>query len=780
MREIQLSVWEKDKIKEQGDLFGIFFEDLNHAADGGLYGEMVQNRSFEFDRIDNKNYHAMIAWEEVQRGDSVVQTHIEQRDPRNPVNPHYLVIESLTEGEGAGVRNEGYNTGLFIEEGKEYLFTCFCRARENKEGSFEARLENKEGSRVYASQILRTEAGRWTKVECRLKPDGTDAAARLVLLMTQPMTLELDTVSLFPAETYKGRKNGLRRDIAEMIGAMKPRFMRFPGGCLTHIGSLNARDRNAMYCWKNTLGEVWERPSKKNSWEYNQTLGLGFYEFFLFCEDIGAEPMPVISAGYDPHFLRFAAPDEMEEWIDEALDLIEFANGGIETKWGKIRADMGHPDSFHLKYLAVGNEEVGDEYFERYEIILDKIKAVYPDIQVINSAGPSCAGSEFDKGWAQAERTKTSFVDEHFYQCPEWFIANARRYESYHYKAKAFLGEYASQDMTWRNALAESAFMIGMEKAEGIGLACYAPLLNNVDYTNWKADMIHYDNHRVYGTPSYYVQKLFMNYQGERLVRAEADISPVKKNGPKLHGRIRFAVTQAKASIADILIRNEDTGEIIRPKDVSLGGDKKEQYLADVAWDHYTISFRYRRDAGGTAETLRGSHVTSLEFAMADEQNCLHLLLDGWERTVALNGMVDGFSCSMGMSRLVLERGVYYPCSVEVSGSHVRAVVNGCVLEHECISPEPEELYYSAVTDEEDNLIVKLSNVTAQKKHIRIRPQDAYRNVRKIFICGCDPEWRNSFEEPEKVAPKEEEEPAGTELVYEVPEYSLTILKFIR
>lgn len=785
MKEINIRVEENRQIKDQQDLFGIFFEDLNHAADGGLYGEMVRNRAFEFDPVDNRSYHHMTAWEEVRRGSSLAQTHIEQWAPRNANNPHYLVLEVLTEGEGAGIRNLGYNSGLYVQKDKEYHFTCYCRIRGNRGGFFEVRLENAEGNQCYGSADLRLEPGDFRKLECNVKADATDSAARLVILMRQVMTVEFDLISLFPAETYRRQENGLRRDIAEMIEDMKPRFMRFPGGCLTHIGSLEERDRNAMYRWKSTLGGVWDRPARRNSWDYNQTLGLGYYEFFRFCEDIGAEPLPVISAGYDPHHLRMAPLEDMQEWIDEALDLIEFANGGADTKWGGVRAAMGHPESFGLKYLAVGNEEVGDAYYERYERILQAVKAVYPDILLINSAGPSAAGSEFDKGWGQARRTDTAFADEHFYQCPEWFVANVHRYESYGTKPKAFLGEYASHGMSWWNALAESAFMMGMEKSEGIGLACYAPLLDNVDYTNWRTTLLHYDNHRVYGTPSYYVQKLFMNYQGEKLVYSETDAEIAPKFLPVLKGRARAYGEKARVKISNLVIRNVDNGDVMRMEEFRVTPEEKERELPEIPWENYSISFQYCREEGGTLETLQGAMAFKLEFAMMDDKNCIQLVMDGWERTVALHGVVNGFTCGAGMMEVVMDRGQSYDCSIEVSGNHVLVRVDGNVLEHDFLNAQPEEVYHSAVLDGEGNLIVKLANLTEEGKRIRIGTECAYGRLQEISISGCEPEWENSFEEPEKVAPGERVtqlncgKGSGLEYEYELSAYTLSVLKFL-
>ena len=782
MEEIKIRVSEEKQIKEQKDLFGIFFEDLNHAADGGLYGEMVRNRAFEFDPIDNKSYHHMTAWEEVQRGNSFLQAHIEQWDPRNAKNPHYLVLEVLEAGEGAGIRNEGYNTGFFVEEGKEYRFTSWCRMRGEEAGAFEVRLENLEGTKCYGQAVVELEAGGWKKKDCRIKSQGTDTSARLVILMRQVMTVEFDVVSLFPGDTYRGRENGLRADIAGMLAAMKPRFLRFPGGCLTHIGSLEERDRNAMYRWKSTLGDVWDRPARRNSWSYNQTLGLGYYEYFQFCEDIGAKPLPVISAGYDPHFLRAASIENMQEWIDEATDLIEFANGDVNTKWGAMRAAMGHPESFHLEYLAVGNEEVGDEYYERYEKILQGVKAVYPQIQLINSAGPCAAGSEFDKGWEQAGKTDTAFSDEHFYQCPEWFVANTDRYDTRKMKAKAFLGEYASHGMRWWNALAEASFMIGMEKAQGVGLACYAPLLDNVDYTNWKVTLLHHDNHRVYGTPSYYVQKLFMNYQGEVLVASEADCSPVKAVLPVLKGRARMYGYHAKTRITDMVIRNGDTGEERTVEDFRTT-DECGRDLPDIPWENYTISFRYCRESGGTLQTLEGSRALHLDFAMGDEDNCLRLIIDGWERTTTLHGVVGGFTCGVGMMQVVLEKDRTYDCQVQVSGNHVKVTVDGNAVEHDFRNVQPEKIYQSAVLDQDGSLIVKLANLREEEETVIIGTERKYRRVQEISVCGCEPEWENSFEEPEKVSPKEKsvelDADGQDQYLCTIGRYALKVLKFI-
>ena len=397
-----------------GDLFGIFFEDINHAADGGLYAEMVQNRSFEFDRIDNPQYHALYAWEKVEEG-AQVQLQIETARPYHADSPHYLVME--TKGNGrAGIANLGFGDGFYLEKGETCLFTCYARALEDRECLLSVSVE---GTECCASAAFAVRDMEWKKYELRLTAERSTTAGRLLLTLSQAGRLALDYVSLFPEKTFLGRKNGLRRDIAQLLCDMKPKFMRFPGGCLVHDGSLNPSDRDSMYRWKNTLGEPENRPARRSNWGYNQTLGLGYYEYFQFCEDIGAKPLPVLPGGYDPHHQRMVPLDEMGPWIQDALDLIEFANGGTDTEWGGLRASLGHPAPFGLEYLGIGNEEVGDAFFERYVLIHRAVREKYPEIKLINTASPFAAGTEYERGWRSARENGSDLIDEHYYMAPE-------------------------------------------------------------------------------------------------------------------------------------------------------------------------------------------------------------------------------------------------------------------------------------------------------------------------------------------------------------------------
>lgn len=761
MKKVNILVDSNKRIKNQGDLFGIFFEDLNHAADGGLYGELVQNRSFEFDAVDAPGYHALTAWEKVERGDSVVCIHVEEIDGMNENNPHYLVLEVLTDGEGGGIRNLGFDEGIFVQEGMEYRFSCWYKLRNGKENSIKVRLEDETGLICYGEVNFTAAKRSWQKVELCLAAAGTDRKARLALLAQEPVALELDMISLFPVNTYKGRDNGLRADLAEMLADMKPCFMRFPGGCLTHIGSLNEKDRSGMYRWKNTLGPVEQRPSRRNTWNYNQTLGLGFYEFFLFCEDIGAEPLPVISAGYDPHFLRMAKLDKMQEWIDDALDLIEFANGGTNTHWGAKRAKMGHPESFHMKYLGIGNEEVGDAFFERFEIIMNAVKDKHPEIQVIGSAGPGSAGSEFDKGWAQARRTRTSFIDEHFYQCPDWFLANADRYQSYPKEPKAFLGEYASGGETWKNALMEAAFMTGMEKAEGVGMACYAPMLCHAGYRNWFPNMLTFDNTRVYGNPSYYVQKLFMRNQGEALLQTRDDLNPVSGKLPALDGIIRMKTETACVDIRNFTVTEKD-GRIQCLENFSLTKETSCTWELEVNGDSYMVSFLFKRMNGGRSVNLNGSNSFCMEFGVRDEEHKLYWVFDGWQRLTSLRGMYQGKECDMGLALLETKREQEYEAKLVVNGRKISLWIDGTeYLSHVCRSVMPEELYYSAVEDADGSVVVKAVNAQEEEKELCIRLSDCGLTGRKVRIAamqGYGLQECNSLDEPERVIPVENEE----------------------
>lgn len=751
-----LSIYPDNTVKELGDLFGVFFEDLNHAADGGLYGELIQNRSFEFDQVDNPEYHPLYAWERVERGDSAVQIHVETSQPLSPQNRHYLRVEINRAGTGGGVKNLGYAGGIWLEEGKEYEFSCWCANRSAEGRPIRVVLENETGEVCSTEASFVPEQAKWSKVILNLTAVKTGAAS-LYLLSDEVQMFNIDMVSLFPRDTFGNRKNGLRKDVAQMIADMKPKFMRFPGGCLVHCGSLNAEDRVSQYRWKNTLGEVEQRPSKRNSWGYNQTLGLGYYEFFCFCEDIGTQPLPVISAGWDPHTLRAVPIEQMQEWIDEALDLVEFANGGTDTKWGAVRAKMGHPTPFGLKYLGIGNEEVGDPFFERFEMVHQAVKERYPDIQLIGTSGPACDGEVFCQGWESARKMGSSYVDEHYYQSTDWMLANMHRYDSYSVDGpKAFLGEYASRDEKYYNALVEAAFMIGMEKAPGLGLACYAPMLCNADYVNWKPDMIWFDNHRVYGTPCYYVQKLFMNHQGDHEVLTDIEgIEVPAAEIADVSGGVRF-VSDKPYAVSEVKITNMDTGETICCGSFDLGADHPELVAAEwVPWQRYTLSFKARRCCA--ADTERASRLDVI-FGRKDDDNYLNWIIEGWAQCSSLTVMQDGRFSDIGMyyTPAIFDQDMEY--KVEVNGPCMEVFVNGISREKAIWKmPVIEKLYYAASTESESgDLIVKAVNLQTEPITVQMNIKDVTMESADVWeLAGYKHEDVNTFEAPEKVSPRQ-------------------------
>lgn len=762
-----------DRVTGQlGDLYGIFFEDLNHAADGGLYAEMVQNRSFEFCAVDNPSYHPLMAWEKIEKKYSRMQWWIQDSHPYSRRNPHYLVCEIFETGMGAGVRNTGFTPGMYLQKGEKYRFSCLAATDGRGELPLRIVLENDEGRNLGQADIAVSNGTVWNHYEAEITAQETTTAGNLSIYIEAVGRLYLDMASLFPQKTFMQQRNGLRADIATLLADLKPRFMRFPGGCLVHDGSINAEDRDSLYRWKNTIGVLEERPAKRNNWGYNQTLGLGYYEYFCFCEEIGAKPLPVLPAGYDPHHQRKVPFDQLDEWIQEALDLISFANDDASAQWGRIRCELGHPEPFGLEYIGIGNEEVGEGFFERYPYFHKAIKEKYPDIQIIASSGPFAAGREYEKGWNCARRNHADLVDEHYYMAPEWFLANHHRYDSFDEKdPRVFLGEYASWGNTWYNALIEASYMTGMERnSEKVGLACYAPLLCNVNYINWKPDMIWFDNHQAYGTANYYVQKLFMNHQGDDRIELEMtgiDDSVTIQDDPKGGFGLRIE-PDTVVRYSQIMIEDIQNGTIWKDSEVYFVGDNVEQYISadpdarvvtedillhTVESDHYIITVK--------GEMLYGRRGFMLQYGNRDEKNRYQWEIGGWQNMdSALTQDIAGRNSCLTQSSFTVAADREYELKLEIEGRHLRAYIDGELIHeihHAPVKIEP--LYTAASIDRQSgDVIVKLVNV--QK-----RPIDTVLHMEGIeqakgtayIMSGFALEDENSFAEPLKVSPREEE-----------------------
>lgn len=522
------------------DLWGIFFEDLNYAADGGLYGELIQNRSFEYSAVENPQWTQLTPWELVQRGQGKGSIPIDIGLPLGANNPHYIMLEVGTVGDGVGLMNPGFD-GIPVTAGESYNLSLFASIRfinqrwggpTNMDTPFtlKARLEKSDGTLLAEAPVV--VSGRdWKQYSATLTATGSDPAARFVLLSTTRGGVALDDISLFPAKTFKNRQNGLRADLAQTIADLKPKFIRFPGGCLAHGNGLAN-----IYRWKDTIGPVENRKGQPNLWGYHQSLGLGYFEYFQFCEDIGARPLPVVAAGvscqnsaHTSGTGQQAIPmDQMPAYIQDILDLVEWANGPATSTWGAKRAAAGHPEPFGLKYLGVGNEDaITPEFHQRYKMIQDAVRAKYPDLVVIGTVGPAPAGADYDAGWKIADELKVQVVDEHYYQPPAWFLSNLQRYDSYdRSRSRVYLGEYASRGNALSNAIAEAAYMCGLERnGDVVQLASYAPLLAKIGHTQWNPDLIYFNNTDVFPTVNYQVQKLFSTNSGDQYVPSEINQS---------------------------------------------------------------------------------------------------------------------------------------------------------------------------------------------------------------------------------------------------------------
>lgn len=551
-------------------LYGIFFEDINYAGDGGLYGELIANRSFEYYErevnpaekpADFPNIKTM-CWETV--GDC--RFSIERRFPLSKAHKHYARLSGKA---GTGLRNLGFcGEGLAVHEGQTFRFSCYVRNTSSMKLTvrFTDKSANLYGSKTFS--LVR--GGRsWSKYKLTLTATGSCSRVYPEIILESEGMLDLDLISLFPTDTYHGRENGMRRDIAEMLEGLHPSFMRFPGGCI-----VEGRSFENMYCWKDTIGPLWDRRTNWNRWQmeeyqingqsspdYFQSYGLGYYEYFCLCEDLGAKPVPVMNVGMTCqwHEALLVDMDKLDKWIQDILDLIEFANGPEDSEWGRRRAEMGHPAPFGLEYIGIGNEQWGDVYFQRYEAFQRVLSEKYPEIKLITCAGWTSEGEDFDTAcrWMNDNKDKAYAVDEHFYKSPEWFLENIHRYDDYDRSLpKVFAGEYAAHThgdtskrvCNWYAALCEAAFLTGLEKnADHVVMSCYAPLLARTGHQQWQPDLIWFDTESVYGTPSYYVQQLFGNNLGAALVEtiSEETKSQAPLTGPaKLAGgAIQFSST---------------------------------------------------------------------------------------------------------------------------------------------------------------------------------------------------------------------------------------------
>lgn len=524
--------------KISDELIGIFFEDISSSADGGLSAEMVQNGSFEYSPIERDGWGTGSFWKFIRPGHSLGYIEPRQQNPIHPNNPNYMhvKVERVKEyydykgWKGAGLQNDGFE-GFSVKKGAKYDFSAFFRNTDGKEKEIRIVLAVPapwgQDPKAIGEATIKASGSDWKKVSATIEVTEDCKNAVLQVLCLTVGEFDIDMVSLYPQETFKG--HGLRKDLAQALADLNPKFMRFPGGCVVHGGGDGFWN---TYRWKNTVGPKEQRKPLKNTWGYHQSMSIGYFEYFQFCEDLGMQPVPILPCGVScqgtnggwnmwPTQAQDACPmSDMDEWTQDALDLIEWANGDVNTKWGKVRADAGHPKPFNLKYLGIGNEEkITPEFEERFKYMYDKITAKYPDIVIVGTAGPGShkGNPDYDEGWKFAEKIGLPILDEHYYEQRDYFLTS-RQYDSYprNRKTKVYLGEYASKDKKLIDALAEGLYLLHVEKnGDVVVMTSYAPLFARKNATNWNPDLIYFDNEKPYLTCSYYVQQMFGQSSGD-------------------------------------------------------------------------------------------------------------------------------------------------------------------------------------------------------------------------------------------------------------------------
>ncbi len=575
-----------DKATEEinPNMWGVFFEDINMGADGGLYAELVKNRSFEF-------FRPMMGWKNlgtVKEGNYLILN----RKADKESNPRYLRVNTTQSVDNPiGLVNEGFR-GMGVKKDISYEFSLLYK--QIKPGiEIRAELVDSVGQIIGSGKLIPEKSTTgWQRGSVSFTSNKTDAKAKLNVWFEGQGEVDLDMISLFPSDTWKGRKNGLRADMVQVLADLKPGFIRFPGGCIVEGFDLSQR-----FQWKKTVGPIEDRQLIVNRWntefahrltpDYFQTFGLGFFEYFLLAEDIGAEPLPIINCGMACQFNtgEVVPLDELDPYVQDALDLIEFANAGTNTKWGKLRADMGHPEPFNLKMLGVGNENWGPQYVERLEAFRKVLKKNHPEIEIVASSGTDPEGERFEYLNKELRAMKIDIIDEHFYRSPEWFLSNASRYDNYDRQGpKIFAGEYASHSNkskrpeyknNWEAALSEAAFLTGVERnASVVQLASYAPLFAHIDGWQWTPDLIWVDNLKVFPSPSYQVQKMYSTNKGSHIV-------PIHENGNTIAGSDNFyasaVIDKNSNELIVKLVNNSDQKESIV---LDLKGIKKSDLMA--------------------------------------------------------------------------------------------------------------------------------------------------------------------------------------------------------
>lgn len=829
---------------ESGLRWGLFLEDINHALDGGLYAELIRNRSFEYGKnAQNGNRHGWTAQEGVTL--EIVDGSADGTC-LHPNNPHYARITNAG-SEPAGILGAGFLDGFAVEAGADCVFSVFLRADADP-GEVTVSIRDTRGH-VYAEAPLTRSAGgdvfpvtaAWQRCSVLLRPEESAARNLRICLSVQPgAAVDCDMVSLMPADTFAGLP--VRKDLGEALAAMHPAFLRFPGGC-----AVEGRSEESIYNWKASIGfgealtvrgltltgDPAIRPQGLDIWQgtagnpYYTTYGLGFYEFFCLCEALGCEPLPVLNAGMtcpiqSPHYIVYSTDsDEFRQCVQDALDLAAFCRGGADDRWGAVRIAMGHPEPFDLTMIAVGNEQWQGEYFDHYlrfveafDKAAEEEPEIYGGIRLIVANGPTAGSNEgwdYVDGYVGYEDTRTAFVDEHFYMSPDWFFEHTDRYAHYDrgLAAKVFLGEYASQGNQLINALAEAAFMAGMERSgDVVALACYAPLFGNGTQNQWTPDMIFFNNAGLYLTPNYHVQSMFMNSTLARVLPAELS-DGAESRDVTLSGAAGLGSWMTSVAYDNLTVTGP-AGETLFAADFDEGGDPADYgleehtgswsvedgrlvqrhtgapadentgdalYFGDTGWTDYTLAV--------DAEILTGAEGFLIPVCVTDPENTVFWNLGGWGNTVsclqvvtggAKSGQVDGT-----VSNIRLSRGRTYHLEVQVSGDTVICRQDGRAVIR-WTRREAGGLFASAGTTAEGDLILRIVNAADAPREMDLTlagfdPALWETEAAVLTLAGERPTLANSFLAPEAVVPETAALTVGAASTCEVPAWSLTVIR---
>lgn len=772
------------------DLIGAFFEDINYAADGGLYAELIQNRSFEYYPVAGyTNMQPLDAWSLKTEGGAEASLAVEDQNPINDKNPHYLKFKVNKPGTITGFMNSGFD-GIALKQNEKYDFSVYLRC----EGSFTEPVYVQlltTNSAVIGTFIINNISAEWQKLEGVITSMATVPDARLLIKTKGTGTLYFDMVSLFPQNTFKNRKNGLRKDLAQAIADLNPRFLRFPGGCVSH-----GRGNDNAYRWKATVGDVAEREANWNLWGYHQSYGLGFYEYFLFAEDMGAMPFPVLPLGVSCQFRnREIIPmSEMQPWVDDALDLIEFANGSADTEWGKVRADMGHPEPFNMEYILLGNEEDDiPEFRERFLLIANAIRAKHPDIKIIGTSGTDDAGGYYNSLWEFSREEDLDAVDEHYYNSPSWFLNNNHRYDDFPRNGpKVFIGEYASRDDLLANAIAEAAYLTGVERnADIIEFTCYAPLLCNENHNQWNPDLIRFNNTNVVKTASYYVQQMYGVYAGDEYIPSKLQTS--FSGQQNYSGKSGLGTWNTTAEFDDFKITS---GESVLVEDnfSSASGDwnvidgsysiSDGIYLQSgfqspalstnntiVSAAEYTITVRAKK-TGGTEGFL-------IPFAYQDNNNYYWLNIGGWNNSLhAVEQNINGNKATLASKGGSISNNVWYTIKIDVKADSVNCYLNDEYLFS--VPPPPGPVTASVVKNTATNeLIIKMVNAASEPltATLKLDNIDVSEHALVTTLAGPSANVRNTLSDPDRIAPVESTLSISNEFEYILPANSFQVIR---